>query len=581
MSSRDDYFSGFELLGSAGKVPASNSAPARQEEEKQASEGLADAYDVSATKKRMKKQLLAEYAVRQMEALKLYKPMAHQLPVHQCQSQEILAFGSNQSGKTTTAAVELAWMVTNQHPYKKLPKSGIAFVVGRDNDHIAHTLVPKLLKPIPSLRRIRDLESGRWRQYDPVADGERYKESVQMDALIPERMIENIAWENRGQGIPAKIVMKNGWEIHFFTAKGSPPQGATIDYLWLDEEVSDEWYIEGSARLMAKKGRFFWSATPQVGGMALVQLHDRCQSQLFWPEESRSSSEFFMLLGDNCHIDESEKAKLAEKYKHDPDAYRVRILGQFLVLGGLIYPQWSTDKHVIDPFEVPDTWARYVIVDPGHTVCAVLKFAVPPPNDPKYGGCVFCVDELYIRECDPTVFGDAIRHFTDGQTIQAFIIDDCGSRRTDGAIGINMRQAYSKALADRNIRSVETGSDFLTGISDVKAGLMQVRQWIGETVHHGEHGDTQKLQVFSSCCNLISEIRVYYKKRHPKFGWTDEPNQVNNHCCDCLRYAAMHGCRYVAPRSTKKSRWRRWFESEQKANRSDGFEANLCAGSGG
>ncbi len=579
MPSSDDFMMGFERLGGFSRED-SPVAPKPQPQTTYVSSEETYSDPRTATEKRLKRQLLAEYAARQVEALKLYRPMSHQLPVHMCNSQEILAFGSNQSGKTTTAAVELAWIVTNQHPYKQFPKSGIAFVVGRDNDHIAHTIMPKLLKPIPSLRRIRDLETHKWRQYDPRGDVSRFDESVPMGPLIPERMIENIAWENRGQGIPAKIVMKNGWEIHFFTAKGSPPQGATIDYLWLDEEVSDEWYIEGSARLMAKKGRFFWSATPQVGGMALVQLHDRCQSQLAWPEESRSSSEFFMLLGDNLHIDDSEKAKLAEKFKHDPDAYRVRILGQFLILGGLIYPQWSNSRHVIEAFPVPDTWTRYIVVDPGHTVCAVLKFAVPPPSDPVYGGCVYCIDELYMRECDPTVFGNAMKHFTDGEIIQAMIIDDCGSRRVDGAVGINMRQAYSKALADRKIKSVETGSDFYTGISDVKPGLMQVRQWIGEIVHHGENGDCPKLQVFNTCSNLISEIRVYYKKRHPKFGWTDEPNQVNNHCCDCLRYAAMHGCRYVAPRRKPNSLWRRWFESEQKANRGDGFGVNLCAGSG-
>lgn len=566
----DDFVGGFEVIG--GSSPAEANPPTVQETAKK--KPALNAYE-----KKMRAKIIAELARRQTEALKLYEPLPHQVAVHQCNSQERLAFGSNQSGKTTCAAVELAYIVTNQHPYLNFPKSGDAFVVGRDHAHLAHTILPKLLKPIDSLRKIRDAETGKWRQYRPREDQDRFKESQPMGPLIPERMIKNIAWENRGQGIPSCIEMYNGWKITFFTANGKPPQGAVVDYVWLDEEVGDEWYDEVSPRLMAKKGRLLWSATPQVGGNTLLMLHERCQAQLSLPEDERSSSEFFMLLSGNVHIDEDEKHKLAEKYKYDADAYRVRIQGQFLILGGLIYPQWSHTKHVIEPFEIPDNWCRYMTVDPGHTVCGVLFFAVPPPDDPKHGGHVYCIDELYIRECDPTKFAEQVRYKTQGNNWQAFIIDDCGSRRTDGAIGISMRQGYSDALKARDIRSKETGSNFLIGSSDVKAGLMQVREWIGAILHHPGYDDRPKLQVFNTCSNLMFEIKLYYKKRHPKGGWTDEPNQTRNHLCDTLRYAAMHGLRYVKPENGKKSLWRKWFDSERK-NRSDGSDINLCAGSG-
>lgn len=524
------------------------------------------------------KRLLAEIANRKLDALRLYQPQAHQLPIHQSNAQERLVFGSNQSGKTTSSCVELAWVVTNSHPWLKYPAKGEAFVVGNDQKQLAHTILPKLIEPIVTLRRIRDLQTGEWRQYQPKLDADRYEESVPMGPLIPQRMIRNISWENFGQKIPATIEMKNGWKITFFTAAGKPPQGATIDFAMLDEEVGDAWYDEISPRLMAKKGRMIWSATPQVGGRKLLQFHERCQQQALLPKEQRSSEEFFMLLANNEHIDEEEKDKLAEKYKHDPDQYRVRILGQFLLMGGLMYPQWSEAAHVVDGFAIPEDWCRYMVVDPGHTVCCVLFVAVPPPQDVEHGGHVYIFKELYLRECDPSKFANAVRHVIGSDVYQAFIIDDHGSRRHDG-VGMNMRAAYDQALRALGISSVETGSGFIHVNADVEAGCTMVREMLGTTVAHGDQA-RQKLQVFRDCDNMRMEFKMYFKKRDPSTGiWLDKPDQRANHAMDCARYTAMHGVPYVKPRRRGESKVSRLLR-RLRGRREETSAIYVCAGSG-
>ena len=90
--------------------------------------------------------------------------------------------------------------------------------------------------------------------------------------------------------------------------------------------------------------------------------------------------------------------------KKGEDEYRKRALGEMVTDSVLMYPTFSKDVHNAIRFEdprnavqkvltdnqgePPEDWCRYMVVDPGHSVCAVTFWGVPPET---YGDYVMLV----------------------------------------------------------------------------------------------------------------------------------------------------------------------------------------------
>lgn len=495
------------------------------------------------------RRLVREKMIRAVEPTNLYEPLPNQMAFHKSQAMERLLRGSNRGGKTICASMELAWILSNRHPYIDYPKSGKIIAVGRSEEHIGNVMWDKLAKPQHNLRVIQDLETKEWRAWKPwdESDQARKAESVPMAPMVPPRLIaDEPSWYSKKDQIPRKVRFKTGWELMFFTGGGNPPQGIDVDVIWFDEEIErNDWYTEMAARLLDRGGRFFWSATPQAGGDQLWRLHQRAAEEEGSPDPS--VTEHPILLMDNPYISDSVKDELARKFSHDPDAYRVRILGEYLITSFHIYPTFNVTNHCIEPFEIPANWCRYMIVDPGTVVAAVLFVAVPPDQSHLY-----VYDEMYLRDSHPQKWAEAIRHKTSGQVFQSFIIDDNGSRRTDASSGTTVRQVYADILKNLKIESRATGHSFELGQSNVIAGLEAVRKAL-DPKPKSKDGKPY-IQIFlPGCPNLVEEFPRYYKKRNKTTGIiSEEPVQKHNHALDCLRYAVMHGCPYVEPKPIKR-----------------------------
>lgn len=493
------------------------------------------------------RRILEEQKYRKGEPTRLYEPLGQQLAFHQSQARERLVRGSNRGGKTITGAVETGWALTGRHPYRQYPTKGRAYIVGYDLAHVGGVMWDKLSAPQMKFRRIRDLETKQWRAYQPWRDADREGEAEPMPPILPPRLIKNVAWNSLAKNIPEKVVLHNGWELQFFSGNSTPPRGADVDLVWFDEEIPNgQWYFEMAARLLDRSGCFFWTATPQTGGQQMLNLHVRCEEQALLPKDERQCEEFHLLLSQNPYIDQKEKDLLAAKYAHDPEEYAVRIEGEYKILGELVYPTWSHKQHGHAAFEVPADWCRYAVIDPGYATCAVLFLAVPPPRHVE-AGRIYAYRELYIRNCDAAMFADKMKTVTEGEAIQAYIMDMQGGRRTDGATGQSLAQAYSEALKKRGVRSIGTGHGFLTADCDIDAGMDAVRQWLSYTLGDGR----PKFQYFTGACyNLDAEMRRFVRVRKDGV-LIDRTRRVNDHLCDCMRYAALHKLRYVKPQPLK------------------------------
>jgi len=535
-----------------------------------------------------------ELAKRQCESLRIYEPMEMQEKFHRSRAAERINRGSNRSGKTTTCAVEAAWILSGNHPYLPYPKkNGRLYIVTFDEKQIGEVIYPKLFKA-GAFRMIRDEVTQKWRAYRPWHDAHRVKESKPAPPLIPGRMVKGglkgIAWRMKKNNVFTKFTMVNGWECCCYASGAKPPQGMDVDVVWFDEEIEDSnWYPEMSARLVDRfedspdiiSGRFMWSATPQAGTEQLLKLHEDAGLERI--KEKPRVEEFFVTMDNNKYMEDYKKEILKEKFKNNPDEYNVRILGEFAALGYLMYPEFNITTHGVslESFpekRIPDSWCRYVAIDPGNRFCAALFCAVPP-GDHEH---IYFYDEIYLTgNATADKIAQAMKAKLEHQKIQAFVIDDHGSRRSEFG-GFSIRQQLVAAFRQHKVSSISTGHDFVLGSDDVDGRCAMVRSWLNERLPDGK---PKILVVKETTPNYQMEIKYYRRKvvnkiiqDHP------DPRSMYSHLQNCAEYL-IHwpGLRYRKPPSivqkTMKSALDLMVEKfERRARRQSGASNHIALG---
>lgn len=527
------------------------------------------------------RQLVHELAKRKVEALHLYEPLEEQQKFHACCAAYRLAIGSNRSGKTLCAAVEVARAVTGQDPHGKYPKrEGTAFIVGKDQKHVGKVLYEKLFRSNSGFKIIRDPVTKKWRAFKPwlAEDVNRKHEARFAPPLIPKRFIHEIAWENKKENVPSVIRLINGWELHFFSSLGKPPQGSPIDLFWFDEEIVDpQWYPEMAARIVDRMGRGIWSATPQAGTEQLYELHERAEKERATLEEkNRRIVEYTLLLADNKHQDEEAKRQFAMDMSEEEQ--RVRVHGQYAILSAKVYPTFSEILHSWPNQEIPADWTRYAYIDPGHRTCAVLFVAVPPKDFKPESIVIY--EELYLREVDADKFGAAMKAATALQSIEAFIIDMHMALHSDIGVGKSVMQQYSESLVKHGVRSVSTGSGFIFANDDVMAGVLAVQGLLRPRAD----GNPKLRVIVERCPNFCWEIKRYHRKRVAGVVQEAPNNTKDNHLMDDLRYMALHDPKWVKPREGKRKGGGSLAHYQEKMRRRasrDGDDAHIKMGPGG
>lgn len=517
-------------------------------------------------------QLAGGLDARRREALQLFNPLPNQEPFFSSKATVRIVRGGNRSGKSTCSMVELARALTGQDPHGKFPTNRplLAYVIGWDLDHIGRVAYRLLFKK-GAFDVIRDEKTGLWRAYDPATDAHRVAEKEPAPPLIPNRFIDQSgwAWENKAERIFSVCRFHygdghpmNGTELRAFGSKSHPAMGDPVDIVVIDEDLFFQgWVGEMEVRLSDRKGRMWWAAWPHSTNDALVRMSERAADQV--TREKPDVQETVLRYSDNSFIDQDEKRKRIEGWSDEER--RARDYGDFLTESVLMYPGFSLDIHgwplqshhvrrpdPIDVFlennagQAPLNWTRYMSVDPGHAVCAVIFAAVPPP---EVGDFVVIEDMLYLRGCDAEKFAEHVLPKVSGKNYQSFIIDHHGGRATQIGAGVSVSYQYSESLALRNIRSRETDCGFLPGSDDVQGRANTVRSWLAI-----RPDGTTKLRIVSQTTKAMQEeFRLYKKKiKHQAAGVAevcDDPVLRHNHAMNALEYLAAMNPKYVPPQA--------------------------------
>lgn len=486
--------------------------------------------------------------------------------------------------------VEVARAATNQDPYNKYPKNGVAVCLGYGEGHIGR-VIHRYLFRYGAFNIIQDLKTGEWRTFRPWAadkevmgkfgDAGREEEIRPSPPLIPKRFIEGIAWEKRANHVFSLATLNTGWEIHAFNSQGEAEmaQGFQADLFLIDEDVATGgWYVEALGRTAYRKGKIRWNALPHNKTEDLVQMAQRAEDEEGNPNATTICLRATMF--DNPYYPEESKEHNAKAWKAaGEDVYRARALGEFTIDSTRMYPTFSKEVHdAINRLtfieqeherngrqmrakvqkvltesggEPPMDWCRYMVYDPGFNVGAVTFYAVPPPHE--FGNFKICYDMLYLTNCTASKWGDEVELKMRNKHFQDFIIDAHGARLRELGSGVLPRRQYEMELEKRGLVCEARGSRFTSGSDDVKGREMAVRTWL--EIRSGENplerGYPTLLINMDRCANLVKEILQFRKKMVKVAGKeivSDEGNRKTAvHAVETLEYAAAHGLPYVAP----------------------------------
>lgn len=408
-----------------------------------------------------------------------------QVEFHRCQKRNRWVFGGNRCGKTECGAAEAVWLLRGNHPYRPNRRDAIGWAVSLSLS-VQREVSQKKILSFLAPEWIADIGMIKGRSGDPAGG-----------------IVDYIAVHNVFGGIS---------RLYFKSCEMGRDkfQGASVDFVWFDEEPPEDIYDECCMRVIDRRGDIFGTMTPLLG---LTFVYNRIYLNESGDKEIWHT---FMEWADNPYLDKEEIERLTLTL--DKAEIESRRYGKFRSNSGLVYPEFDESVHVVEPFDIPYEWQDMLSIDPGlNNPLSCHWYAVDGD------GNVFVTAEHYEAGKDPDYHCEAIRRICAALGWRslpsgkiAALIDSAATQRTLACSKSVAELFYEKGIAV----NTKVNKDLFAGIARVKSYL------------RGSDGKP-RLYIFSSCRNLIREIKSYW--------WAegDTPRKKDDHALDELRYYLM------------------------------------------
>lgn len=435
--------------------------------------------------------VLNEIKIRNIEPLLTYNSgkIKHQkqLNFHKSTKRNRWVFGGNRTGKTECGAVETIWLSLAMHPFKTNKRKTECWVVSLSTRVQKEVAQAKILKYLPK-NSIVEIIMSEGRKTSP--------ENGIIECIIVKNSYGNLS----------KIWFKSCEEGR------DKFQGASLDFVWFDEEPPEDIYNECKMRILDKNGELFGTMTPLKGLTFIyneIYLNKHNDPEIFYE---------FISWEDNPFLNKNEIKRLSLTMSRDE--IESRKFGRFsLIDAGLIYSEFDENIHVVQPFSIPAEWQDYLSIDPG------------------LSNPLSC--HWYARDFDGNVFVIA-EHYESGKSIEyhsSQIIEISNKLNWKRLPNGNIEALIDSAANQKTLASSKSVADLFYdyGISvntnvnkDVLSGISMVKTYLKNIENE------TKIFIFSSCKNLIREIKSY------RWNGSDSPIKKDDHALDELRYYIMH-----------------------------------------
>lgn len=212
------------------------------------------------------------------------------------------------------------------------------------------------------------------------------------------------------------------------------------------------------------------------------------------------------------------------------------LLGSWDVFEGQVFTEWSSDTHVVEPFEIPDDWYQFMSLDWGvNKPFSVLWFAQ------DFDGRVYQFKELYMNGAEfervykhpltPTRLAQEVKRINRIGNYHPMYMTADPSIWNSMIYRVNKKKEVDEgeSIAELMLRE---GLPLKKGDNDRMNGLARVREWFKITKDGFPMFRSFKTNYHT---NRTIPALVYDKHK----GGEDVDTQGEDHCYDSLRYFLM------------------------------------------
>lgn len=201
------------------------------------------------------------------------------------------------------------------------------------------------------------------------------------------------------------------------------------------------------------------------------------------------------------------------------------LYGNWDIFEGQYFTEYDRATHVVEPFRIPKHWKRYIAMDYGLDMLAVLWIA---------------------RDCEGNAYIYKELHEAN------LIISEAAKR----ILQINHNDNYEYVYAPRDLwnRRQETGKSvadifYENGLMLTKTSVDRVDGWLAtkewlkvintRDIETGKSLQTSNLKIFMNCINLIKNLPQAQRDERNPSDVATEPHEIT-HILDALRYFCVN-----------------------------------------
>jgi phage terminase large subunit-like protein len=422
-----------------------------------------------------------------------YKASDKQLAFHKLQQKARLYIGGNRSGKSLGSTIEGIYYVTKTHPFRKMPDEPVR---GRVVAVDFLNGVDKIILPL-------------WKQW------------------LPKKYLIDGSWEKSYSRERHVLTLNNGSFVEFMSQDQDLDKfaGSSRHFVHFDEECPKSVWLECLARLVDTDGDWWMSQTP-VQGMEWIY------DDVYMPAKdgTKDIGVVEASMEDNPSLSKEAINRYMENLTEEERLIRKN--GQYIHLGGSVFPEFSPTTHCIPRGQFKPTSRHRIIrtMDSGFTnPTAWLWLAVDED------GTIVVFREWYKAKLTVAEHAHVVNQTTreilqDSQAELFLTTGDPAIKQTKEQTGTSILQEYAKHGIYIAVDNIPT---------DRRIGLEKISQYLKINPKTGK----PYLMITDECPHLIAELpKLKWKKyASPKIAEQKNRNEdirdKDNHCYDALKYA--------------------------------------------
>lgn len=218
----------------------------------------------------------------------------------------------------------------------------------------------------------------------------------------------------------------------------------------------------------------------------------------------------------NEWLDDADRKLIESLATTDPERYKVVGLGEYGIPGGAYFDEFRRDIHVIDPFEIPSDWRRYVTIDYGLDMFACYWIALDWHNK------AYVYREIYKSGLVISDAAKLLKEYNGGDKIYTYSAPpDLWNRQRE--TGASTAELF-----------MQNGIPLTKAANNRTMGWQNLKEWLKP--YDDEQGHkTAPLVFFKNCINIIRCLpQLQCDEKNPNDVAT-EPHELT-HGPDAIRY---------------------------------------------